>query len=304
MKKLLSSKFIVKVLLSTVIILPGISCEESTSYTEYLFPENFRVGKIEHYTDEKSEEPGMFTTFEYDENWNMIKKSELNHQHSLIVYYEYEYSDNLLIEERTFYDQGGQMEQYFTVKYEYSDGKLTGEMHYRNNGTLIYSVHNEYDGDNLISKYWIGDTEGLYQKHNYTYNEANLLLLDEFYEYYQLSGFTRYTYDDNKRLVKTEDFEPGGTRTVTEIINYTGSGDAPAERLFYNKDSTLSRRVSLIYDRLDNPLKEIVYLNSGIQLPLYKKKYKGKLLTEHINYMLLTGPPYTVARYKYINIRE
>ena len=185
-----------KIIIILLVVITVVSCEKQVNDSQYLFPENFRVIMRLHYPDEKAVNPGESATFEYDENWSVIKETRYSESGDIYFYHQYTYADNLLSERRTYQRENGELQQVNLIKYEYSGDNMTKETHFRKDGTTVYSINNEYSGENMISSSKLngyGETE---YKHDYTYNDFNLVVLDESYYSQQLSGSTRYTYDD------------------------------------------------------------------------------------------------------------
>jgi len=119
----------------------------------------------------------------------------------------------------------------------------------------------------------------------------------------ELSSFTKYSYDDNLRLIKTEIFNYNETITQTVEHKYIRDSTLPTEEIYYDSNGNLTQRRQLIYDAFENLTETKIITEQGTNT-LFKKKFRGKLLIEHIRYAPTFGfTEWTVTRYEYERIK-
>lgn len=277
------------------------SCKKINDYPS---PENYRLTKILNFSNSTDSEPYGFVNLKYDGNGNLINESLYDFPNTLYTYREYDYENNVLIEKRIYDGQVGDLKLGTYRKYEYDNNKLTKESLFLADGTLKYTTHYEYDGNKLLTTYKVDDELGIHHQYKYTYNDLDSVILEETFMYDQkLDGYIKYYYDAIDRLFKSENYNSDGTLIQTEIKNYNGSSILPSEEIYYDNSGTLTQKYQLLYDNLDN-LTEIRLVNNIEFHTLFKKKYEGKLLVEHIQYAPTWGySEWYVARYEYSKIK-
>jgi len=276
-------------------------CEKINDYPSL---DNFRLTNILNFSNSTDSEPVGFVNLEYDGNGNLIKESLYDFPNTLYTFREYDYKNNVLTEKRIYDGQVGNLKLGTYRKYEYENEKLVKEELYTADGTLKYTTHYQFIGDNLMTTYKENNELGIHHQYKYTYNDLNLLILEESFMYDQLlDGFTKYYYDNSKRLTKTEIYDSKGTKIQTEENNYEGSKNVPYEVLYYDTDGTLTQTRKLLYDNLDNCTETTFVDGQGGTHTFFKKKYNGKLLIEHIQYDPSWGfAEWYVTRYEYSKI--
>jgi hypothetical protein len=289
-------------LIVTLIGLFGCSKDEIDEIHPTL--DNHRLTKILNYSKSTDSEPYSFVDIEYDGYGNLHKESLYDYPNTLFTFREYFYENNLLKEKRIYDGQVGNLQLGTYSKYEYENNNLVKEGLFLADGILKYTVHYEYNGNNLVNTYKVSDELGIHHQYKYTYNDFGLVILEENYMYDQkLEGFTKYYYDDNLRLIKTEIFNFDGTLIQTEEKKYVGYTTSPTEELYYDSYGTLSQQRQLLYDDFGN-LVEIKIIDSQGSHTLFTKKYNGNLLTEHIQYLPSFGySEWYVTRYEYSKIK-
>ena len=294
-----------KLLFLTVLLISVFSCTKDEYNDLFSEPENYRLIKVLNYSSSSDSEPSTFMELNYSENGNLQRESLYDYPSTLFTYRTYDYDSNNLLKEKKIYDgQVGNLSLGTYAKYEYENGNLIKEELYLANGTLKRTEHYEYEGANLVNTYKVDDELGIHHQYKYTYNDLNLLILEENFMYDQeLSSFTKYSYDDNSRLIKTEIFNPDETIPQTVEHKYTGNNTLPNEEIYYDSDGNLTQRRQLIYDAFKN-LTETKIITDEATNTLFKKKYNGKLLIEYITYAPTWGyTEWTVTRYEYEKIK-
>jgi len=287
-------------LLSLILIFN--SCEKISDYPSL---DNYRLIKILNYSNSTDSEPYGFVDLDYDKDGNLIKELMYDYPNTLYTYKVYDYENNILKEKRIFDGEVGNLKLGTYVKFEYENEKLIKEELFLANGTVKYTTHYEFNGDNLMTKYKVNDKLGIHHQYKYTYNDLNLLILEESFMYdQQLDGFKKYYYDNNKRLTRTEIFDSSGTLIQTEQKKYDGSKKVPSEELYFDSNGVINQTRKLLYDNLEN-LTEILFVdNQGGTHTFLKKKYNGKLLIEYIQYAPTWGfTEWYVTRYEYSKIK-
>lgn len=279
------------------LILTITCCEKIDTYPSL---DNYRLKKILNFGSSTDSEPDRFVDFEYNKNGNLIKKSHYDYPNTQYGYFVYVYENDLLKKEEVYEGQVGNLRLGHYSTYEYENNKLIKEDLFYADGTLNYSKHYEYIGDNLVNRYKFDEDLGIHHQRKYTYNEFDLVILEESYMYYQqLSSFIKYYYDNNRRLTKMETFDSDNTIINTEEKKYVGASTLPSEELYYEANGTLRQRRLLLYDNLAN-LTEVKIIHDQVENTLFRKKYNGKLLIEHIQYDPVWGYiESSVTRYKY-----
>jgi hypothetical protein len=283
------------------IILAISSCEKTNDYPSL---DNFRLTKILNFNNSTDLEPSGFVNLEYDESGNLIKESLYDFPNTLYTYREYDYENNVLTEKRIYDGQVGNLRLSTYRKYEYENKKLIKEELHSSDGSLKYTTHYEFVGDNLKTTYNENDELGIHHQYKYTYNDLNILILEERFMYdQQLEGFTKYFYDNNNRLTKSEIYDSMGTKIQNEENKYEGSKNVPFEVLIYGPNGELTQTKKLLYDNLDNCIETMFVDGQGGTHTLFKKKYNEKLLIEHIQYAPTWGfVEWYVTRYEYSKI--
>jgi hypothetical protein len=196
------------------IILAISSCEKTNDYPSL---DNFRLTKILNFNNSTDLEPSGFVNLEYDESGNLIKESLYDFPNTLYTYREYDYENNVLTEKRIYDGQVGNLRLSTYRKYEYENKKLIKEELHSSDGSLKYTTHYEFVGDNLKTTYNENDELGIHHQYKYTYNDLNILILEERFMYdQQLEVITKYLYDNNNRITKSEIYDSIGTKIKTE----------------------------------------------------------------------------------------
>lgn len=294
-----------KILLFSILLVSMYSCSKDENDDLSYQPENYRLTKVLNYTSSSASEPYSYTELKYSENGNLQKESLYDYPRTLFTYRTYDYDSNNLLKEKQIYDgQVGNLSIGTYIKYEYENGKLIKEALYLANGTLKHTGHYEYEGKNLVNSYKVEDRLGIHHQFKYTYNDLNLKILEESFMYNQkLSGYTKYSYSDNSHLIKTEIFNPDATIAQTVEHMYLGNCTLPTEEKYYDAGGNLTQRRQLIYDDFEN-LTEIKLITDQGTNTLFRKKFKGKLLIEHIMYAPTWGyTEWSVTRYEYEKIK-
>ena len=252
---------------------------------EKKIPENFRLIKVLNYSSSSASEPTTFMDLKYYANGNLQKESIYDYPNTLFTYRVYDYDNNNLLKEKKIYDgQVGNLTLGTYTKYEYESGNLIKEELYLANGTLKRTKFYEYENDNLINTYKVDDKLGIHHQYKYSYNDLNVLILEEVFMYNQeMSSFTKYSYDNDLRLTKTEIFDHNETITQTVEHKYSGEDTLPSEEIYYDSHGNLTQRRQLLYDSFDNLTETKIITDQGTNT-LFKKKFNGKLLIEHIRY--------------------
>jgi hypothetical protein len=266
--------------------------------------DNYRLVKILNYGSTSDSEPYSFVDLEYDKNGNLIKESMYDYPNTLSIYKVYDYEDNLLKEKRIYAGQVGNLQLGTYREYEYENSKLIKEELFLSNGTSKYTKHYEFSGDNLVNNYKFNDKLGIHHQYKHKYNNDNLVILEETYMYdQQLSGFTKYYYDDKLRLTKTEIYHSDETIRQTQEQKYVGNSELATEMLIYDSQGELSQQLELLYDDFGNHTEARIVDTQGTHA-LFKKTYNGELLIEHIEYApkfyYISG---YVTRYEYSEIK-
>ena len=299
-----------KLLLLTILLIIVFSCTKDEYDKMFSNPENYRLIKVLYYSSSSASEPHSFMDLKYSANGNLQRESIYYYPSTLFTYMEYDYDDNNLLKEKKIYDgQVGNLSLGTYTKYEYENENLIKEELYLANGTLRQTKIYEYKNDNLINTYKLDDNLGMHHQYKYTYNDLNVLILEEVFMYDQeMSSYTKYSYDDNLRLTKSEIFDHNKTISQTVEHKYTEEDTLPSEEIYHNSDGIISQRRQLIYDDFEN-LIETIIITQWATNTLFKKKFIGKLLIEHISY--IQDSKYTewgyselgVSRYEYEKIR-
>lgn len=287
-------------ILLTISLLCMFSCTKDDSGDLFLHLDNFRLVKVLNYSNSTDTDPYTYMDLEYSVDGNLQKELLYDHPNTLFTYREFDYRDNLLIEKRIFDGQVGNLTLGTYKKYEYDGDNIIKVELYLADGTLKRTVYSDYEGENLVNTYKVDNELGIHHQYKYTYNDLNLLILEEQFMYDQkLSGFTKYSYDSNMRLIKTEVFNFDETIYRTIEHKYNGDNKLPIEELYYAPSGDMIQHRKLIYDDFNN-LTEIRIINSSGNHPLFKKTFNGKLLIEHIQYLPTWDfKESSVTRYEY-----
>jgi hypothetical protein len=294
-----------KIFFLTVLLISVLSCTKDEYNDLFSEPENYRLTKALTYSNSTDSEPNTYIEYKYSEDGNLWRELFYTYPLTLFTYREYDFdSNNQLIEKRIYDGPLDNIRLGTYRKYEYGDGNLIKEELYLADGTLKRTEYYEYDGENLVNQYKVDDKLGIHHQYKYTYNDLDLLILEESFMYDQeLSSFTKYSYDDNLRMIKTEIFNHDETITQTIEHKYAGSSTLPSEEIYYDSNGNLTQRRQLIYDDFENLTETKIITDQGSNT-LFKKKFKGKLLIEYITYAPTFGfTELTVTRYEYEKIK-
>ena len=293
-----------KILLLAISLICMFGCTKDEFDEMLSEPENFRLIKVLNYSSSSASEPTTFMNLKYYANGNLQKESIYDYPNTLFTYRVYDYDNNNLLKEKKVYDgQVGNLTLGTYTKYEYESGNLIKEELYLANGTLKRTKFYEYENDNLINTYKVDDKLGIHHQYKYSYNDLNVLILEEVFMYNQeMSSFTKYSYDNDLRLTKTEIFDHNETITQTVEHKYSGEDTLPSEEIYYDSHGNLTQRRQLLYDSFDNLTETKIITDQGTNT-LFKKKFNGKLLIEHIRYAPTWGySEWGVSRYEYEKI--
>jgi hypothetical protein len=265
--------------------------------------DEYRLVRILNYNTSTDLDNYSFTDLEYDGNGNLCKESLYDYPATLFTYREYSYENNLLKEKRIFDGAVGNLQLGTYEQYTYENSNLVKEELFLSDGTLRYTTHYEYAGKNLMNTYKVSDDLGIHHQIKYTYNSLNLVVREESYMYNrELEEFTKYYYDDQLRLIKTEIFSADSSVIQTQENKYVGNSTSPSEINFYNSSGMLAFKHQYIYDDLEN-LTETRIIDGQCTHILEKNKYDGYLLIEHIQYIPSFGyAEWYVTRYEYSKI--
>ena len=286
-----------KILILLTLLSLVISCDETEIQPTM---DNYRLSKILNYSSTSASLPYGFVTFEYDGKGNLIKESMFDYPGTLFTYKLYEYSNNNnLRRKQTFDGMVGHLALGGYVDYFYDNGNLTQEEWYRADGTLVYTLHNDYEGNNLKETYKENDELGVHHLFKYTYDDKNRLDSESVFMYDQvLDNFFRYFYDEEDRLMRTEYFNQDSVMISRIEKVYHGSNDLPDEELSFGADGTLRSRILIKYDSWGNPIG--CSANGNASCSAFKRRYNGKLLLEEITYHPgFACAEWAVTRYEY-----
>lgn len=175
--------------------------------TVNIFNENDNMLISAVYTSENEEPPTSWTIYTYDTDSRLIKEDFYYYNNRLLHYIEYKYNGNGIMISDTEYDNlnNGEVHEIRT-EYIYDDkGRLFAEHGYQNDhqsGKIEY----EYDEqDRLIKDTFYGRINS-YRSYSYDEN-GNLSEKTDNGEFGVT--VTYYTYDENNRLIKAEDYHDG-----------------------------------------------------------------------------------------------
>ena len=285
-----------KILFLLMLLPLAISCDETEIQPAI---DNYRLSKILNYASTSAALPYGFVTYEYDDRGNLIKESMFDYPGTLFTYKIYEYSNsNRLRRKQTFDGIVGQLTLGGYVDYYYDNGNLTREEWYRADASLLYVVYNEFEGNNLTATYKKNDELGVHHLYKYIYNKNRLVSEAAFMYDQVLENFSRYFYDQQDRLIKSQHFNQDSILTSHIKKVYHGSDDLPDEELYLSADGELTSRILLAYDSWGNPIRCTVD-GKGACI-VFTRRYNGKLLLEEIRYDPAFGcAEWSVTRYEY-----
>lgn len=293
-----------KILILTFSVIGTFGCTKDESEDVFSQLDDYRLLKVLNYNNSSDSELSTFMDLKYAEDGNLQRESLYDYPKTLFTFREFDYEINLLVEKRIFDGQVGNLRLGSYIKYEYSQGNLVEEALYSADGTLTRTDYYEYEGDNLVNTFKLDDEFGIHHQSKYTYNSLNLLIREERFMYDQeLEGYTIYDHDDNLRLIKTAIFNFDETILQTSEHKYTGNSTLPSEEFYYDAAGELTQHFKLIYDDFKNLTETKVITSQGTNT-LFKKKFNGELLIEHIRYAPTWGyTEWTVTRYEYEKIK-
>jgi len=262
-----------RVIKYSLFLLLLISCEKDEFNVQ-------KAGKLKTkyiYSSSTDSDPYSFTTYYYDDNWNLLKELISDYPKPVWASYIYEYSkDGQLLNKQRWAIEGlnspDQTEADFILlwekKYHYIDNKQI-EVEYRR-GTLSDSVIFIYR-DNLITAEYHYDVVD--------FSEWNII----------------YEYDSNNNLIKRTT-NPNGFFTM---YYYTGS--KINKTLHYNQNDSLLVENTFTYTQSNN--KEIVEIHYKGPYGEYisaKITYKDGNIIEYIKYHpTFQGAEWWCERYEY-----
>ncbi len=239
-----------------------------------------KTGKLKAkyvYSSSTESHPYAFTTYYYDDNWNLVKELISDYPKPVFASFTYKYSINgQLLNKKYQAIEGinypGQTESDFTLlwekKYHYLDNKKIEE-EYRN-GILTDSV---------------------------IYIYRNNLIMTEYH--YDLGDLKRwsiiYNYDPNDNLIKKTS-NPVGSYTV---YHYTGSKIIKA--MNYNQMDSLLVENTYTYTKKNNKeIVEVHYKGPYGEFISFKTTYKDGNIIEKITYSpTFIGSEWNCVKYEY-----
>lgn len=239
-----------------------------------------KAGKLKTkyiYSSSTDSEPYSFTTYYYDDNWNLIKELISDYPKPVWASYTYEYSeDGQLSNKQRRAIEGlnspDQTEADFILlwekKYHYRDNKQI-EVEYRR-GTLSDSAIFIYEDDKIMAEYHYDVVEK---------NTWNII----------------YEYDSNNNLIK-ETINPDGEYT---IYHYKGS---KIDKVFnYNQNDSLLVENTYTYTQSNNKeIVEVNYKGPYGEFISFKRTYEDGNLIEEIKYHpTFQGSEWYCLRYEY-----
>jgi len=265
-----------------VTLLPlAISCDETEIHPTM---DNYRLSKILNYSSTTASLPYGFVTFEYDDRGNLIKESMFDYPGTLLTYTVYDYSDhNKLKRKQTFDGHAGNLTLGGYVSFYYDYGNLTQEEWHRADGTLIYTIHNEFEGNLLKATYKENDELKVHHLTRYTYDDKNRKVSEAVFMYDEaLENFSTYFYDTEDRLIKTLSFDRDSILVSRMEKVYHGSDNLQDEELYFSPNGELTSRIFVYYDSWGNLVGRSAEGNTTC--PVITRRYNGKLLLEEIMY--------------------
>ena len=263
-------RFIIYILLYFLIF----SCEKD----EINLPGKSYIKTRYNYSSSTDSEPYSFTSYFYDDKWNLIKELIFDYPKPVWASYTYEYSDDGKLLNKKFKGKEGnnypsQTESEFILireyKYQYIDNKKI-EKEYNRNNELTDSAIFIYRDDFLMAEY-----------------HYDLIISSE------LS--TIYEYDSNNNLIKRTS-NPDGTYTI-----YYYEGLKIHKTLNYNQDGSLLVENLFIYTQSDNrEIVEVLYKGPYGEYISDKSTYKDGKIIEYIKYHpTFIGAEWYCERYDY-----
>jgi hypothetical protein len=271
-------------------------------------PDKARLVRILQYSSSKASDPSGEIVYAYDKAGNMAKEEiyDLNHGKILVVYREYEYSGNKLTKMKIFDGTAGNPTLGTYYEYKYEGDRLIKEELYCGRGcygSFIHSVNYEYDNrGNLVREYRFEPdlierfggrvyADGIINDTKYVYDNQNRLItvlssdyaggvdgVDYFFVEYPSQ---KYEYDNVGRVVKVEYYDYSGFIQYVQKI-YSGTSKLPEKELYFdvNGNQTTEIKYQHYYDEWGNLTETVI----NDECSMFKRKYKGKLLMEEINY--------------------
>lgn len=283
-----------------VCILAVMSCEENEISPISPTTDNFKLTRILNYASSTAAHPYGTVEFSYDMNGNLIKESTINYPNTLTTYKVYEYSGNKMTKMKIYDGQVGNLTLGTYTNYFYTGNKLTREELFLSDGTPRYTTFYEFEGDRLVHTYKVDDNLGIHHQYKYTFDILNRLTREEVLMYNQeLEEVIKHGYDNLNRQIKSEFYNHVGELTSYVKRKYHTTSKLPMEEKYYDSNGTLTQTRQFTYDNEGN-LTEINVIGQGTSCRLFKRTYKGQLLTEEIRYHPSFGcSEWTVTRYEY-----
>ncbi|MCF0072874.1 hypothetical protein LZD49_20515 [Dyadobacter sp. CY261] len=257
---------------------------------------NYRLTKILNFSKSDSEQPYGFVEFIYDANGNLTRESFIDNPDLLSTYKTYTYQNGLMATQKIFDGVVNSLTLSRTIKYIYQDGLLVQEDAVGASGELQQSVYYVYTNRRLSETYkW---TESLGKHHHYKYaydGRGNVIKLQVYMYYAELSYTENYTYDALNRKIKTERSNHQNIPESITVAEYKDNNTLPSAEINQDAQGNERSRRTFALDVAGNQIQTLMGNNIAS-----KRKYYGKLLREEIRYSRQFGfAEFGMTRYEY-----
>lgn len=179
-------------------------------------------------------------------------------------------------------DEQGSYTQQGHIFKEYNNGFLTGEIHRYFDGSEYKASYYTYDYDSgLLLREWYCEEDIIIWDHNFTYNDAGLLIL-ETYTSKRKNWECNYTYTESGLLLTANKlFATGEFDNYT--YHYSGNGELSNYTLYQRRDDGTPLYTTCEYNAAGEILTSVTRLGSGKIVEESEYDGEGHLLMLHIH---------------------
>jgi hypothetical protein len=295
--------------LLTVFIFIGYACNKDSDdliENEYSRASDYRIKRMVHYSSSNSTKESRGIEYSYDDSGNLIKESYYDYypQKILWTYKEYDYSGNKKIRQNVYDGAVTNLTLGLYYIYHYTNDNLTKEELFRGyDNSFAYAMNYEYDNhNNLIRRYMDDADYGITGDVRYVYNDKNQLTLEE-NTAFDLTDYKyiKYIYDEKDREIKLEYYNIEWQLLYYVSKVYENDSSNPSGEIRFDNNNTQLNKYNHYYDKWNNLVQTVI----NDDCSLFRRKYKGELLIEAINYDLVWGcVEVGMTRYEYEKIRN
>ncbi|MGK6352554.1 hypothetical protein [Parapedobacter sp. DT-150] len=244
---------------------------------------NYRLIKRLEYNNSAAKEPYSITEYVYDSNGDDFPPTPPQPD-NIQSYSYFRYEDGLPHSNHLFSNYGDGLRLSRYTFYFYNQRKTSRIENYGGDGTLMLATDYEYEGDNLIGAVSTDTELGIINQSRYSYDNQNRLIRQEHgYPGQPPLEYITFSYDSRGRQTASVTYDTNNQLIVRVEYQYIAQQMQPAEEVTYQQGHVT--RLKWAYNAWGSPISCVRSTDSGgSECNVLQRKYDGNRLLEETNY--------------------